>query len=224
MTKKEKENLRRKWRKWLLKNGQYLGVLLTSHDVFEEVARIVKTNTKIQSPALYHRWLNNNYLSSVSTGIRRLSDRSRKSLSLYRLIEDMSRHPAVITRDYFTSTYPKWMRKEGLADYDYDRFATKKSNVLSVPRLKKDLSRLKRETARVKTFTDKWIAHLDLDRKKFKRPTYSNISATLKHLDELYCRYYLLLTRGGMTTCKPVLQYDWRTPLRYPWIEKNKTK
>jgi hypothetical protein len=218
MNTREKINLRRKWKRWIAELEGHVSNLLLGHDVFEELRRIVGANKKIQSPVLYHSWLNRNYLSSVSTSIRRLSDHDKRSISLYRLIEDIIEHHEVITREYFASDYPKWMREEKLADYDFDKFARKDQNILSRYKLKADLNKLKKYTVLVKNFTDKWIAHLDLNRRSVRIPTYEEIGDTLKSVDKLYCKYYLLLTHAGLSTANPSIQFDWRKPLRHPWI------
>ena len=219
MTLKEKRNLKRKWKRWLDKIGQYLGVLLTSYEVYEDVKKIVYKNKKIQKPALLHNWINNNYLHTVYTGIRRLGDKDKRTVSLYRLIEDIYNHNSAITRKDYISGYPKWMREKGMADADYNTFASKTSDILSKAKLKKDLKNIQREIRTIKNYTDKWIAHLDLKRKQIKRPTLKDIKMSLNCLDKIFCKYNMLITRGGMITRKPSLAIDWKESLRYPWIE-----
>lgn len=222
MTMKQKVQLRRKWRRWLKIIGNDLGWLLTSHDIFEEVQKIIKSNKKIQSPNLFYRWIKDNYAARIAVGIRRLVDPDRKykrAISLYRLIEDISKHPDAINRKYYISQYHKWMQKEGLADSDFDIFGNKRDTLISVYKLNNDMKRLQRETKRIRTFTNKWIAHYDLKGRIRRMPTFKDVDEALKVVDAIFCKYYLLLTRGGMTTRKPVLQYDWKKPLRYAWIE-----
>lgn len=116
------------------------------------------------------------------------------------------------------------MREQGLADCDFDNYARKGERLLSLPRLQRDLAKLKWDTARIKIFVDKYVAHCDLDQKRYKIPTFKDIDATLQDLDDLFCRYYMLLTRGGLDTRKPALQYDWKEPLRHIWLPKDFNK
>lgn len=213
--------IRRKWRRWLKRIGDDLGNLLTSNDVFKELRRIVGLNKQIQSPALLHVWISDNFASSVASGVRRLTDRSNKAISLHRLIKDISLHREAISRQCYVLTYPKWMREQGLADRDFDNYARKGEKLLSPPRLQRDLAKLKRDTARIKVFVDKYVAHCDLDQKRYKIPTFKDIDTTLQDLDDLFCRYYMLLTRGGLNTRKPALQYDWKEPLRHVWLPED---
>jgi len=209
--------MRRKWRRWHERIGNDLGWLLTSHDIFEEIQSVIKSNKKIQLPTLFYRWICDNYAARVSTGLRRLSDSDKRTISLYRLIEDISENPEAITRDYYTSDYPR--EEMDLTDWDFDNFADKGSKFISTFKLGKDMKRLKRDTTRIRKYANKWIAHCDLNRVQLQLPTYREVGEALKRVDELYCKYSLLITRAGTTTRKPVLQYDWKEPLRHPWIE-----
>jgi len=217
---REKAKRRYKWRGWLKEIGNDIGWLLTSHDIFEEIQKIVKSNELIQSPGLLHRWMTSNYAARVSISIRRLDDHNKRCISLYRLIEDIAENPDVITRNYYISRYPEWMRNRGLADSDFDKFAKKGSNLISKFKLKKDMRRLDKDTIQIRKFVNKWIAHRDIKRKKFSIPTVEDTKKALNDIiDNLFCKYSMLLTGGGLSTRKPTIAYDWKEPLRHPWIE-----
>lgn len=222
MTQNEKRNLRIKWKRWLDKIGQYLGVLLVSYDVHKDIGRIVSKNKKIQSPALLHNWTSNNYIHTVYVSIRRLTDKDPRTISLYRLLEDIKKHPKVITRSKYVSGYPEWMRTEGFADRDYNNFANIRDNYISKFKIERQQKNLIKNTIIIKNYTDKWVAHLDLNRKRIKRPLSRDIKKAIQCIDELYCQYNMLLTRGGLRTRKPVIQFDWKEPLRHAWIEEEK--
>lgn len=219
MTSEEKAKIRRRWKRWLDVIGNEIGWLLTSHDIFDDIQKIVKDNVNIQSPGLIYRWITVNYSVRVSVTIRRLTDRDKRTISLYRLIQDISQNPHVITRDYFVSKYSKDMQELDCANSDFNHFANKKSREVSQYKLQKDMNRLLSDTKRIRTFTDKWIAHFDTDRRRYVVPTYLDVSNALQDIDRIYCRYCLLLTCSGLITRKPALQYDWKEPLRHPWIE-----
>lgn len=224
MNAKQKTNIRRKWKRWLERIGDDVGWLLTSHDIFEKIQRILKSNKNIQTPALLHRWIVDNYAARVSIGIRRLSDHDKRAISLYRLIKEISENPDALTRDWFVSQYQKMMRQMRLADRDFDIFANKGGKTVSKFKLKRDMKRLEKDTNRIRKFANKWIAHCDINRTSLQVPTYKDVNRALSDVDTLFCKYWLLLTRGGMSTRKPVLQYDWKEPLRHPWIEMKETE
>jgi len=214
MTPKQKAKLRRKWRRWLKTIGNDLGWLLTSHDIFEEVQKIMKSNKKIQSPPLFYCWIKDNYSAKVAIGIRRLVEPEKnykRAISLYRLIEDISKNRQAITR-------------EGLTERDFDIFAKKGDPLISTYKLNRDMKSLKIKTQRIRTFTNKYIAHYDLEGRIRRLPTFKDVDEALKVVDTIFCKYYLLLTRYSMTTRKPVLQYNWKKPLRHAWIVEQKNR
>lgn len=219
MTVKEKAQLRRKWRRWLKRIGNDLGWLLTSRDIFEEVQGIMRSNKKLQIPDLFYRWIKDNYAARVAIGVRRLDDHGKEATSLYRLIKNIAENRQAITRDYFISRYPKWMKEEGFADRDFNKFANKGDKLISLAKLNKDIEKLEEETDRIRRFSNKWIAHCDLKSRIRRLPTFEDVDKALKFIDGTFCKYYLLLTRGGLNTRKPALQYDWKEPLRHPWID-----
>jgi hypothetical protein len=212
--------IRRKWRRWLKTIGHDLGNLLTSRDIHEQIRHmIVSLNKRIKAPSLYYNWLVNNYVDSITIRIRRLGDHDRRCISLYRLIEDILENRSVLTRDYYVSRYPKWMQEQGFADRDFDNFAKKRSKLISERKLEHDMRRLDKDIDHIRKFANRWIAHCDLRRRRLRTRTHKDVDSALKDVDELFCKYNLLVTRGGMTTAKPVLQFDWREPLRHAWIE-----
>lgn len=224
MNAKQKVNIRRKWRRWLERIGDDVGWLLTSHDIFQEIQRILKSNKNIQAPALLHDWIVDNYAARVSMGIRRLSDHDKRAISLYRLIKEIADNADALTRDWFVSKYPKMMRQVKLATRDFDNFANKGEIKVSRNKLKIDMKRLDKDTNRIRKFANKYIAHCDINRTNLQVPTYEDVNKVLSDVDSLFCKYWLLLKRGGLSTRKPSIPYDWEEPLRHPWLEMKETE
>ena len=207
MTEDQKTKLRQKWGEWLEIIGNELGWLLTGRDFFWGIRKIVESNKKIQSPSALHNWIGDNYVAKVTTGIIRLTDHHRGTISLYWLIKGISKNREVITRDYYVSGYgDKRLVKIGVADRDFDKFDN-------------DIKLLDEKTRLIKDFRDQWIAHFDEKREIEQMPTFGDMDKALDTIDSIFCDYTLLLKRSAPPTRKPVLQYDWEEPLRYPWNE-----
>lgn len=222
MTKSQKVKIRQEWENRLTIIENELAWALTGHDIYKEVQNIVRKNEKTRSPLLFWKWMRQNYLDSASIRIRRLNDANKGMLSLKRLITDIKENEDVITRQQFVSEYPKWMQKEGLADRDFEIFANRKSSSISIKRINRDLERLGKQTQIIRKYTDKWIAHAKGNRHNEAIPMLSDLEKALDTIDNICMKYHLLLTRGGMSTCKPVIPYDWKKPLRHVWIEEKK--
>jgi len=225
MTEKQKTQLRQKWEKWIEEIGSQLGWLLTGRDFLYGIRKIVESNKKIQSPSALHNWISDNYVAKVTTSIIRLTDHHPGTVSLYWLIKGISQNREAITRDYYVSGYgDKYLVKIGAADSDFNKFANEGEQLISLDRLNNDIKLLKEKTGLIKTFRNQWIAHFDEEREIERMPTFGDVDEALDTIDSIFCNYTLLLTRSAPSTRKPVLQYDWKNPLRYTWIEKDEQK
>jgi len=221
MTKEQKERLRQKWRGWLDEIGNELGLLLTGRDFFWRLQRIVESNKKIQSPALLHNWIADNYVAKVTTGIIRITGHHRGTISLYWLIKGIENNPDAITREYFVSQWKdEFLKKMGTADSTFDEFAKVGEQLIDPERLARDIEKLDKGMGLVKDFRDQWVAHFDEKRKIDRMPTFRDLDKALDIIDEVWCKYRLLLERCAPDTRKPSVAVDWEEPLRYQWIEE----
>lgn len=82
--------------------------------------------------------------------------------------------------------------------------------------IRKDLAALGTLGARVKRFVDQHLAH-SADTPAATIPTYADLRSSLKGLDDLLRRYYLLIDGGGLVGSTPTMQYNFRLPLIVPW-------
>lgn len=219
MTEEEKEQLRQRWKDQIHKIGENLGDLLISQDIIKEVSKIAVSNKRIQSSPFFFTWIQNNYIDSIVVGLGRLNDHDGRSISLHNSIKEIIEKPEVITRDYFVSRYDKKMQEHGIADRDFNMFADEGEQFVSKKRLRVDLKFLDDETKLIKVFRDKWIAHLDSNRPLKVLVTHNDVRKCLSALDEILCKYYVLIDGGGMSTAKPTLTFSWNESLKYPWIE-----
>jgi hypothetical protein len=219
VTEQEKIELRKKWNEWIEKIGSDLGDLLTDQDIFNELCKIVDSNRRIRSQSAYFGWLRDNYVNSVVVRIVRLNDHDNRTVSLHNLIKEIAKSPEAITRNYFVSGYPKWMQDIGAAGCDFDEFSEPGDQHVSTDKLNTHITLLDKKTALITTFRNQWIAHWDKNREIDRLPTFNDVEEAIRVIDNIFCKYYLLLKGAGLTTRKPALQFDWKEPLRYPWID-----
>ena len=221
----ENDELRKKWKIWIDKIGHDLGDLLISQDVLKEVSQIVASNRRIQSHLFFFTWIQNNYVDSIVVGLGRLNDHDSRTISFHNLIKEVLANPEAITRDYYISRYPEWMRDAGRVggiNDEFNEFADEGEQFLSKDRLLADLKLLDDETKQIKVFRDQWVAHLDQTRATNQPLTFKDVEDALELLDNIFHKYYMLIDGAGMSTAKPSLNFDWKEPLRHPWIENTK--
>jgi len=220
MTEEQKDQLRQKWKSWLDEIGNELGWLLTGRDIFWRLQEIVESNDKIQSPPILHNWIADNYVAKVATGIRKIVDK-KKSCSLFQLILGIEKNPDVITREYFVSQWhDKVTKKLGIDNQTFDEFAKPGEQRVDLENLTSDKQKLSEGTNLIKNFTDKWIAHFDKKRGIIQMPTFGDLNNALDIIDEVWCKYSLLLMCSAPDTRKPAMALDWEAPLQHCWIEE----
>jgi len=220
MTEEQKDQLRHKWRSWLDEIGNELGWLLTGRDLFWRLQEIVESNEKIQSPAILHNWIADNYVAKTTTGIIKVTDHHRGTISLYWLIKGIKNNPDLISRDYFVSQWrDDFLREMGTADRTFDMYANFGKQLVDPERLDADIRGLDEGTSLVKDFRDQWVAHFDEKRKTDQMPTFGDLNKALDIIDEVWCKYRLLLERSATDTRKPAMALDWEEPLRHCWIK-----
>jgi len=218
MTEEQKDQLRQKWKSWLDEIGDELGWLLTGRDFFWRLQKIVQSNKKIQSPAILHKWIADSYVAKVATGIRKIVGKN-ESMSLYKLIEGIKNNPDVITREYFISQWHDKVTKElGIDHQTFDKYTEPGGQHVNLEGLARDLQMLDEDTQLIKTFTDKWVAHLDKNRETIEMPTFGDLDTALDVVDKVWCKYKELLTCSAPETQKPAIPEDWEAPLLHPWI------
>ena len=220
MTEEQKDQLRQKWKRWLNEIGDELGWLLVGRDIFYRLKEIVLSNAKIQSPVILHNWIKDNYVAKVTTGIIKITDHHRGTISLYWLIEGIKNNPEVITREYFVSQWKdEFLKKMGTADSTFDEFAKVGKQWVDTERLTADIRRLDEGTRIVKDFRDQWIAHFDEKRQIEREPTFLDLDKALDIIDKVWRDYNLLLTCSCVPRTRKPGTGDWEAPLRYPWID-----
>ncbi len=215
-----KEQTLNKWKSWLEILRKEVHILLTHRVVFEETQKIIKDNSDIQKPNAFYDLLGQGYAALIVLGIRRQVkiDKDNKSLSLAKLLTEISKQPNLITRKDFKYLYKGSVALRH-ADRDFNKFADTNKNEINARLVERDLMKLKSAVTNCEDYADRKLAHIDKRGSK-KIPTFFEVNNALKVLEELIIRYELLLTAAGWTSLTPTFQYNWKSIFRYKWINK----
>lgn len=211
--------LRQRWRRWLPGLRQDLTHLLGKREIFWELQEVAKENQSILNPGSFFEWMCQNYVVTASVGIRSFTDQHPKSPSLWRMLYEILENPGAIDRQAHVRMY---VAAPG-AEYGHLTF----DNMVgygrsSLPRraVRSDLRRLEDTSERVRRFVNKRVAHRNLPGKIRRLPKFNELDAALDVLDQLLCKYNLLLTAQGADSMHATRQYNWRSVLWEPWIPK----
>lgn len=208
-----------KWIRWLKIIHDDVRLLLDNRNIFWGVQEIIKNNQKIQRPSSFYRYLGDTYASYITIGIRRQIKDNKDSISLARLLTDLSKNPGTLTRDYYRSLY-KGSGLEDSADQDFDAFFSQGLDYVCPFVISKDLETLRSAALIIEDFADKRIAHHDKRQPK-ELPRFHEVDECLTVLDKLCAKYHLLFHASHMDTLAPIYQYDWTEIFNDPWLPKS---
>lgn len=205
---------RRQWRAWVKRIHRELNYQNVSRRTFEEVGKIVRANDNIQKPVHFHDWLSRNYGLTSAATVRLLTDNRSDSLSLVRLLKEISKDPCVVSRRTFVSRYQKSMRS--FAHQKFDQLTGNPSApFLSKKTVDKDLQELLTVSVRLRKFVNKRLAHLDQKNTLRKLPTFKDLHFVMTTLERIGSKYRFLLTAS--TTQDEPLPPNWDTIFFEPW-------
>lgn len=205
-----------KWLRWLAVIKLQIQDLVMTKHTFHEVQKMIRENETLQTSNSFYKYLTITYVSHVVMGVRRQIKHDPQSVSFVQLLEELAATPQVLTRSYYTGLYVG-SGVEDLADGDFNRFAEPGAAHIDAGLVLTDMAELKDVTAKCEDFADKRLAHHD-KRDPKQLPTYNDIDAAIDLLDQLYCRYALMLEAQAPDTLLPTWQYDWKEIFRTPWL------
>lgn len=205
-----------KWLRWLNIIKLQIRELVQAKYTFHEVQKMIAANPAIQKDNSFYRYLTNTYVSHVVIGLRRQLKLDSQSISLVRLMQELTESPETLSRAYFKGLYAG-NTGEYLADGDFNKFAKPGAPHIDPDAIAADLVRLRTITANCEDFADKRVAHHDMRDPK-QLPTFDEVDAAIDLLDELYCRYLRMFEAKSMRSLLPTWQYDWKEIFHVPWI------
>ena len=206
----------KKWLRWLQVIHDEVQQMLIARDIFWSVQKLIRENQKIQKPSSFYKYLGDTYISHVLIGIRRQIKIDNESISLSRLLIEISKTPEILSRKYYTELYSGSVVADK-ADRDFNKFCEAKGMThISEKMVLRDHKELSNKARNCENFADRRIAHRD-KRVPDHPLTFNEVDETVDFLDKLYVKYHLIFHAASMSTLMPTYQYDWQEIFDYPW-------
>ena len=213
-----------KWRRWNERIGsEMVEEIFTNRAAYREWIEMLKRNPEIPHSDIIDFQIGN-YGRSQAVAVRRQTDVGRQSVSLGRLLQELSSDNGLITREWWVGQY-EWGHQER-GDTDFDQFAyldpkspdkSETGAELSQRKVEHDIERLNAEAAMIRKYVDKVIAHSDEKADRVEIPTLSDLDAAIDVLGNVFHTYNLLLTTGWLMRLDATPQFDRLAPFRMPW-------
>jgi hypothetical protein len=192
--------------------------LLGRREIFWDLQDVAKENSKILHPGSFFDWMCRSHIIALAVGIRSFIDFDKRGNSLAYLLYEMLEHPGVISREWHVRMYRRTPIGEELGHRSLNAVVGKGRVYLPQTAIRSDLRRIEDASERVRRFVNKRVAHRANPGAIRSLPRLSELDAALDTVDEVLCKYNLLLTAEGTNSLCATRQYDWREVLWEPWI------
>jgi len=191
--------------------------------MFRLISGIYEQNPALQEMGgFFLTWAAENYVAAASMALRRELDTRAGTESLWHLLCEIRDRPKVISRARFRASWGDQSDPRD-ADRAFDSFpivrdvADRERDYLDPATVAADVNTLADQDI-VLTHVQTTIAHGAPERPNPRIPTFGEFHGAFETVQEVFTRYYLILTHRVLMTCEPVTQYDIYTPFRSPWI------
>jgi len=174
-----------KWIKWINIIHDEILHLSSYRYIFNEVKDIVKKNKNIQKPSAFYDFISTSFAASALSSIRRQIKIHKDSVSLSRLLKEISENPELISRDFYISLYGD---EKDLGNEDFDDIAGNNKNHIESEQVLTDLINLKKITEKCEEYVDKRIAHRDI-REVPEVPNFDNLDKCIDAIIKLWYHF-----------------------------------
>ncbi len=160
------------------------------------------------------------YVTTQTSSVRRQLDRTKGTVSLWRLLDDIARNPQVASRDRHVAVWRENTLQPMInkAHTNFDRFAGGRGrDHIDAALVCVDLEQLKAVGNIVEHYANEAVAHTSIDEKRTVL-TYAELNAAIDQIGDLVKKYASLLKATILWQLEPVIQHDWKAPFRQAWI------
>jgi hypothetical protein len=208
------ENIIEEWAEWL-KGDLWHQV----HELFNQLHIYRSWNDIVgaavdesKRPGLFHAWVLHNYLDSIASGVRRLSDRDNRTNSLVRLLQEIEAGTEHLTRDWWMSTAVPG--DERVWEHRFNELSAG-GDAIDPGVVNRDRERVVAACEKVKSYVDTHIAHLDADRDRIDMPTIGDVHDAIRTIYSIYHNWFVVVTRESLAPLEPP---RWEDVLSMAWI------
>ena len=187
-------------------------------DIFWQVQAIIKENSEINRYVTFTRWIEMTYIDSILIRLRRLVDKSKGKISLWRLLNDLGKNNSLFTRDWFLS-----MHVGDVVDANqlFDNLAGTDRNHVTKKTINFKRNKLKTQVSKVENYAHKNVAHL-LKCGNQDDLTFDEIRKTISSSFKIYNWCASLLNSPINSPVPLKREKEWFEVFYTPWLDINK--
>ncbi len=186
-------------------------------DVFWQVQAVIRENNEIKVGGVFQGWIAHCYVDAVTAGLRRLADRRRDVISLWRVFQEMLLISNHVTWDRYLSLHGG-VRRHHVERWWVDLVGVSETHVTRALILKKR-RQLEAAFEKVCEFANENVAHTAAKPTDVSM-TYNEVRDTFVAAFRLYRWCSLVLGSEEMTSPVPTILTNWLEAFRVPWIPR----
>ena len=204
---------------WLEVVSRDVQDLLLDDHIFWELQEIVRRNPRFSTASgLFTQWMATAFVQATAVGVRRQAKADGDSVSLKRFLLEVQKCPSLVSREHYVSLFegehPDLIEA---GQSDFDDIAGKGEPHLPSTIVSAHLCELDSAVKGIEHYVDRRIAHDDKRGLAQPTPTFGDLSAALKAIEQLVILYSQLLKGESRTTLLPTIQCDWQNIFRFVW-------
>jgi AbiU2 len=204
-----------KWQRWLKQIEGDISHILGSRQIYKSYGVIVKSNQVIHNQGnVFHSWVVNNYVTTVSMAVRRQLDTDSDTISLARLISDIRDNPKCLTRSWYVEYYKNSI--EGYGDQMFNEYAGL-GECIDISVTESDLALLLEAGKDISKLANRSFAHKSTRTKP--KMTFDDVDMCIESIKKIAQKYILLLT-ASHNVLEPIMS-DWQGIFTIPWVKQD---
>jgi hypothetical protein len=184
-------------------------------DVFWQVQAIIAANPAVNTADMFQGWLGDTYVDSVVIRIRRLVDRERNVVSLWRLLEQIRKEHTRFTRVWFKGLWS--LDFQDVAEQRFDMLAGTGARVLSASSVSLKQQELSAALGHVEEFANAHVAHRSAT-PNTAATRFADLRESLAVAFRVFNWCALLIEASTWTSAVPEIQSNWTAVFREPWL------
>lgn len=217
MRPEDAERIFDKWKAWLREIEDDVIHTKWRARIYAGLAEIVDSNPAIRKPSAFYTFLRMLYADSISMAIRRQVKCRDDSISLARLLKDISKKPAVVTLERVVGDITQNEIRRDFERHVEHLFTDDEPRHIRPELVVHDLQRLKNLAAPIEKHADERVAHRDKNPSD-TLPTYGDIDECIDYMKKAVLTYRALLERIIATELDDRPVGPWKEIFKEPWI------
>ena len=185
-------------------------------DVFWQIQAIISANADVNKAEVFQDWIGYSYVYTMAVGLRRLVDRTKGTVSLVRLLEDLKRNCTLLTRERYISLSEELFFREHAMQW-WDELTGGGQGHVTRARINEMLKELKGASSAGERYANDYVTH-HAECTHPNPPSFKEVRQALA-VAARTCRWCIRLLRADdVGSPVPVLISDWLKSLSVPWL------